>query len=138
MRKQQVLRSLVIVSMMCAASLFAAESEARQGPPSPPGNLAVTVSGSTVQLTWTAPPQQVAAYRLQAGSASGLSNLANTIVGANPALTAPGVPPGTYYVRVRAINGSGESAPSNEVVFVVGAAPPGGCASPPNAPVSLV
>src|SRR5262245_902948 len=72
--------------------------------PSAPVSLAAQVTGSTVTLTWTPPAiGPVLAYRLEAGSASGLSNLANTIVGATPSFTATLVPNGTYFIRVRAI-----------------------------------
>jgi len=105
---------------------------------SSPIDLAVTVSGSTVLLSWTAPSSQdspVTSYTVEAGSSSGLANLANFNTGnAATSLTAPGVPAGTYYVRVRAVNAAGVSAASNEVIAVVGT---GGCAGVPNAPTAF-
>jgi hypothetical protein len=105
---------------------------------SSPINLTVSVSGSTVVLSWTQPPIQdspVSSYIVEAGSSPGVVNLANFNTG-NPAtsLTVPGVPNGTYYVRVRAVNATGVSAASNEVVAIVGV---GGCATVPDPPSGL-
>ena len=92
-----------------------------------PSNLAASVSGSTVVLSWTPPAtgDSVAFYVIEAGSAPGLSNLANAAVPAN-GLTVPGVPFGVYFVRVRAAGAAGFGPPSNEIVVTVG-----GCAGPP-------
>ncbi|MGE0464310.1 MAG: carboxypeptidase regulatory-like domain-containing protein [Vicinamibacterales bacterium] len=91
-------------------------------PPYSPWNLASSVSGSTVWLTWGSPPWQgpVTSYLVRAGSAPGLSNLAQANTG-NTATTAVfhDVPPGRYYVRVHALNAQGASVPSNEVLVVV-------------------
>jgi hypothetical protein len=89
--------------------------------PAPPTNLAGTVAGSTVALSWaaSAPAASVTRYVLEAGSAPGLANIATFGVGLQTALSVGAVPPGTYYVRVRAANYVGTSLPSNEVVVVV-------------------
>ena len=103
--------------------------------PGTPTNLAASVAGSAVTLTWTAPiTGPVTAYQVEAGSAPGLSNLAVVQTGAVASFGAS-APPGTYYVRVRARNAAGASTPSNEIVVVVG--PGGGACTIPNAPGTL-
>src|SRR5207245_8447562 len=89
--------------------------------PNAPASLAVTASGSTVTLTWSAPAGGCAptSYVLQAGSSVGSSNLANSTVGNATSYVATGVANGTYYVRVRAANEYGQSAASNEFTLVV-------------------
>ncbi|MBI3402472.1 MAG: fibronectin type III domain-containing protein [Acidobacteria bacterium] len=106
--------------------------------PESPSNLAASVSGSTVTLTWTAshigrPDDAPTSYRLEAGLSSGASDIAKADTGSvATTYIATGVPSGTYYVRVRAVNGGGFSAASNEAVVVVGS---GVCA--PAAPSGL-
>jgi predicted phage tail protein len=92
--------------------------------PGAPTNLAASVSGSTVAITWTAPASACAAtsYLLQAGSTPGASNLANTPVGGT-GLTATNVGNGTYYVRVIAVNTVGQSPASTEIVVTLPPAP---------------
>ena len=84
--------------------------------PNPPTNLASTVVGTFVTLSWTTPTGQcpITGYSVQAGSGAGLSDIAviNTPL---PGLSAT-APPGTYFVRVVALNALGASAASNEVV----------------------
>ncbi len=87
--------------------------------PVAPTNLAASVSGSTVSLTWTAPAGPVTGYVLEAGTAPGLADLGTLPIGAAPSLVVPGVPAGTYVLRVRAITTSGSGAPSSDVVAVV-------------------
>lgn len=88
-------------------------------PPSAPA-LTHTVSGSTVNLTWSAPVfGPVTGYIVEAGSATGLANLAVANVGNVLAQSFGGVPPGTYYVRVRAVNAQGASIVSNERIVTV-------------------
>jgi len=101
--------------------------------PGAPTGFTATSSGSTVTLTWTAPPTggTPTAYIIEAGSAPGLANLANFSTGNTAtSFSTSGVGAGTYYVRVRATNGSGTSGTSNEATLVVG----GGCSGPPPAP----
>jgi hypothetical protein len=90
-------------------------------PPGAPSGLAVTVSGSTVGLTWLAPTTGGApeGYAIQVGSASGLANLGTFAVGPTTAFSASGIPPGTFFVRVFAVNTAGPSSASNEVTVVV-------------------
>jgi hypothetical protein len=87
----------------------------------PPSNLASTVVGSTVTLTWQPPASgSPLSYVIEAGSSPGNANLAVFDTGsAATTVTVPNVPAGTYYVRVRARSG-GSSGTSNEVVVTVG------------------
>jgi predicted RNA-binding protein with TRAM domain len=103
--------------------------------PAAPTNLVVTVTGSTVALTWTAPPGVVFGYRLEAGTAPGLSNVASSLVGTATTFTATAVPAGTYYVRVRAVGDDGEGPASNEATVTVASG--GTCTSAPNPPAAL-
>jgi hypothetical protein len=94
-----------------------------------PINLAASVSGQTVVLSWTAPAtgDPVTGYVIEAGSAPGANNLVpGAAIPNTNALTVPGVPFGVYYVRIRATGAAGPGAPSNEIVVTVG-----GCAGPP-------
>ena len=105
-----------------------------------PRNLAASVSGTTVTLTWQTSTSGVplSSYVLQAGSATGLANLANYDTGST-ALTfrATDVAPGTYFVRILANYYGALSAPSNEVIVSVSGGPPA-CGSAPNAPTNPV
>ncbi len=87
--------------------------------PAAPTNLAASVSGSTVTLTWTAPVGPVTGYVLEGGTALGLANIGAIQVGAVTSFAIPGAPPGVYAVRVRAITSAGSGAPSSDVVAVV-------------------
>jgi predicted phage tail protein len=104
--------------------------------PAAPANLTASVIGSTVTLSWTAPPGGPLGYRVEAGSAPGLGNVANTLIGMATSFSAAAVPSGTYYVRVRAVASDGESEPSNEVVVVVGSG--GSCTTAPQSPTSFI
>lgn len=102
--------------------------------PGAPSNLAFTVSGTTVILTWRAPGAggAVASFVLEAGTSAGLSNIASFNTGSTATtFTATGVPNGSYFVRVRARNADGTSGPSNEVTIVFGG---GGGPTPPPPP----
>jgi hypothetical protein len=105
---------LVVVSTGCTTA------------PNAPASLAMTVSGSTVTLIWSAPAGGCppSSYVLQAGSSTGASDLANANVGAATSYIASGIGAGTYYVRVRALNAYGQSVGSNEVVVIVTAGAP--------------
>jgi len=87
----------------------------------PPRNLMFAVTGSTVHLTWTAPPgSSLSTFVIEAGSTPGTSNLASVSTNSTAtSLTIPSVQPGTYFVRVRARSENGTSGPSNEVMVVV-------------------
>lgn len=102
-----------------------------------PANLIASAVGGSVNLSWTAPASgdPVAAYVIEAGSASGAANLANFSTGNTATVfSASGIGAGTYFVRVRASGAAGVGAPSNEAVLVVGEGP---CATP-SAPAGLV
>jgi hypothetical protein len=91
-----------------------------QPPPQAPGSLAANTVGSSVSLTWTAPPGAVTAYVIEAGSAPGLTDMASFSTGnAATLFSATGVANGTYYVRVKAASAAGTSGASNEVTLTV-------------------
>ena len=84
-----------------------------------PTNLAYTLSGSPLTLTWAA-GTGASSYQLQAGSSSGRVDLADRdLLSPATSLVAPNVGVGTYFVRVRSNNSCGQSAPSNEVVVII-------------------
>ncbi|MBI3402475.1 MAG: fibronectin type III domain-containing protein [Acidobacteria bacterium] len=116
-----------LTSPGCGAGASAtARAAAALTAPNAPSNLAASVSGTTVTLSWTAPAtgDAASAYVVEAGSTPGTSNLANSNTGhTTPSLVATDVPVGTYYVRVRAQNTAGVSAASNEIVVTVGGTP---------------
>jgi hypothetical protein len=103
--------------------------------PGAPRQLAATVSGNNVTLTWSAPDSGTpSTYVLAAGSAAGWSNLGSFPTGSTQtSYTASNVPNGTYFARVSAQNSLGTSAASNEVTFAV----PQACGSTPSAPAGL-
>jgi hypothetical protein len=87
--------------------------------PSPPANLAASVSGSTVTLTWTA-GSGATSYVLLVGSAAGQSNVLVSDLGSTATrVESTNVSSGTYFVRVQALNACGQSAASNEVIVTV-------------------
>ena len=92
--------------------------------PGAPTNLAGTVQGSTVSLSWNAPSTGGAAdgYIVEVGSSQGSTNLGT--VSTTATTVAGAVPTGQYFVRVRAANGVGTSAPTSDVVLNVGCSPP--------------
>jgi hypothetical protein len=94
--------------------------------PSAPRGLALSISGSTVTLTWLAPTTGVVtSYVTQAGNQAGMADLANFDTNSTAlTLVASNVPDGSYYVRVYAKNAAGLSAPSNEVLMTLPAPPP--------------
>jgi Tol biopolymer transport system component len=105
------------------------------GTPLAPGNLAYTLNGSTLTLTWSAPSGGGAptAYTIEAGSASGAADIANISTGSTATTFSATVGGnGIFYIRVRAANASGTSGASNEIIVFVGAA-----VAPPGAPTGL-
>jgi hypothetical protein len=126
------LRVLLCVVGLCAAGAIVTAV------PAAPTNMTATVSGSTIFLTWFAPPQPILGFYLVAGLTPGGTVAAN-LLPPNPAgplngFTAAPIPNGTYYFRTYAIDATGVGPPSNEVVAVVGT---GGCVGPPAAPSGL-
>ena len=89
-------------------------------PPLPPTNLAATVQGNTVTISWSPPASgsPVTGYVLEAGSAAGLSDIAELRL-AGATISAAGIPPGRYFLRVRAVGATGISVASEEFVIVV-------------------
>jgi hypothetical protein len=117
-------------SRMTTSRALAPASAAAISAPNVPSNLAVSVSGSIVTLTWTAPAggDPPTSYQVQAGTAPGQTNIASFDTGSTAtSLAVFNVPAGAYFIRVRAVNSAGASGESNEVQAVVGGAPP--CAS---------
>ena len=125
---------------MASASTISASAELIAGPV----NLAATVTGSTVGLSWQPPAAGATGYLLEAGSAPGRSDIIIfVLLSTGTSLTVGGVPSGVYHVRIRGIvNNAFATDPSNEVTVTVGNPPaPGGCiptVSPanPRAPAS--
>lgn len=104
-----------------------------------PFNLAAQVQGSTVTLTWTAPPPpaQPISYIVDATTPSGATVASFDTGSAATTMTVSRVPNGTYRVSVRARDAIGPGFSSNAVVVLVGGAgvPPPTC--PPGAPQNL-
>jgi len=114
----------VIATNAAGSSPPSAEAELVVGPcvtPGPPRNFTFSVEGAVVTLDWlpAATGGPVAAYLIEAGSASGLTDLYNGPTGRATPGGATAVPRGTYFVRLRAQNTCGISGPSNEQVIAV-------------------
>lgn len=93
--------------------------------PGVPTNLAATVTGSTVNITWAVPGSggTPTGYRLEAGTAPGLTDI-TTFPTTTTSLAVGGVPVGQYFVRVRALNDVGASAATSDLTINVGCTPP--------------
>lgn len=102
--------------------------------PDAPTNLAYTLTGSALALTWTAPASGgVTGYIVQAGSSSGATDYANVATGSTATTFSATVGGNAvFYIRVRATNTAGTSLASNELVVVVGSP-----SQPPGAPTAL-
>jgi hypothetical protein len=115
--------------------------------PDPPTNLTYTLSGSTLNLTWTAPSggEAPTAYIIEAGSVPGGTDVANFSTGSTATRFSAAVGGNAvFYIRVRSTSSqSGTSAPSNEITVIVGnptvppGAPTGLTASVANSSVTL-
>jgi len=92
--------------------------------PGAPTNLAATVTGSTVNITWAAPASGGAptSYRLEAGTAPGLTDI-TTFQTTTTGLAVGGVPVGQYFVRVGALNDAGASPATSDLTINVGCTP---------------
>lgn len=90
--------------------------------PAAPANLAATVNGGAVSITW-APSAGATGYLLEAGSSQGATNI-GTFPTPTPGLAVAGVPTGQYFVRVRATNAIGTSAATSDLTINVGCSPP--------------
>jgi hypothetical protein len=88
-------------------------------PPDAPSGLAVSVTGSTVSLTWIA-GAGASSYELQVGSSPGSIDLAvQDLRSASTSFVAWAVPRGTYFIRVRSKSACGASTTSNEVALII-------------------
>jgi hypothetical protein len=98
----------------------ATPSPCYETPPLAPMNLAASVAGRTVTLTWQQPDTGPVAntQRVVAGTAPGLDNLGAIDVPGPATSFTTTAPPGTYYVRVLALNTCGGSF-SDEVQVAV-------------------
>ena len=85
--------------------------------PAAPAGLSVSVSGTSVSLTWGTPSGLPTSYIVEIGTASGLANVASTEVGS--ASHSRTLTPGSYFARVKAKNACGTSAASNEGSFTI-------------------
>jgi len=91
--------------------------------PGAPQNLATSVAGTTVTLTWQAPSSDggsaITNYEIYRGTTSGGETF---LMEVGTVLTYPdtGLATGTYYYKVSAKNGIGEGAKSNEATANVG------------------
>jgi hypothetical protein len=106
--------------------------------PDPPTNLTYTLSGSSLTLTWTAPPSNAerpaSAYIIEAGSAPGGTDVANFSTGSTATSFSAAVGGNAvFYIRVRSTNPFGPSGPSNEITVFVGSP-----VQAPGAPTGLI
>lgn len=85
--------------------------------PGPPRDVAATVNGSDVTLTWTN-VGSASGFVLHVGFAPGRTDV-QAYLGPDATFHAVGVPAGTYYLRLRGGNEVGGGRPSNEVRIVV-------------------
>lgn len=113
--KTEVARALLFGDAFSIAVALAA-------PPLPPAAFASSVTGRTVDLSWSLPDTSpdAAGFVIEVGSRAGASDLARlTVDGTARGLTVPDAPPGRYWVRTRAANYTGTSTPSDEIVIEV-------------------
>jgi hypothetical protein len=121
----------------CAATLgWPMAASAQPGLPGAPGNFQVTVSGTTLSLTWAAPTTGAAPtnYRLIARTTTG-TVITTQNVWPTPAFVAA-VPNGVYVLTVQAQNAVGFGPETAPQTVTVPGAPPGGPAAP-GAPTNL-
>jgi len=87
-----------------------------------PTDMAASVAGTRVTLSWRPPASGAAprSYVIDVGTASGASNIAQNYDVGDALSVAGDLGKGTYYARVRATTTAGLSASSNEVRFSVG------------------
>lgn len=86
--------------------------------PGAPRQLAVSVTGRDLALSWSDGGGITAAYVLEVGLAPG-QTIATITLGTRPSAAFSQVPPGRYTARMRTVNPFGVSRPSNEVTIVV-------------------
>ena len=105
-------------------------------PPSAPANLAASIVGTTVNLSWSASSDNVGVlrYNLHRGTSAGFTpTTANRIAQTGSTLYSDiGLAAGTYYYKVTAEDAAGNlSPPSNEVSALIPDT------TPPSAPTNL-
>lgn len=101
--------------------------------PTAPTDLAHTVAGTTVTLTWQPGPGTApTGYVVEAALTPGGPAIASLPVSL-ATLTVTQVPEGVYFVRVRGVNAEGVGQPSTEIVVIVGSF----CGAVPEAPTAL-
>lgn len=86
--------------------------------PGPPRQLAASMTGRDLALSWTDGGGITAAYVLEVGLTSGQTAVTVSL-GSQTSAAFPNVPPGRYVARMRAVNPFGVSRPSNEVTIMV-------------------
>ena len=88
--------------------------------PSPPQNVSAIVTGTRVQLSWTAGARGIASrFVVSVGSAPGLADLAVFDVGARTSVVVEPVPTGRYFVRVQGGNADGLGVASSSATVIV-------------------
>ena len=105
------------------------------GAPGVPNNLAASLFGTTLTLTWNPPVSGDAptGYVIEAGSTNGGTDVAALATGSTATTFSATVSGGgTFYIRVRAANIAGTSPPSNQIVVTIGSQ-----LAPPSAPIGL-
>ncbi len=111
------------------------------GAPTVPADVATNVTGSAVQVTWTAStdPSGVAAYEVYRGATAGFTPSAATLVGqpSTTTFTENGTPVGTWFYRVIARDPAGHTSdPSAAAQAVVADASLPGTPAEPSVAVS--
>jgi hypothetical protein len=89
--------------------------------PVPPSDVAATVTGRVISLSWTPPSTGATptSYVVDVGTISGSSNLGSFNTGSTATSVSGTVPPGRYFIRLRTRANTNLSAPSDEVIVVV-------------------
>jgi hypothetical protein len=129
-------RLLAWIAACAATIVWPIASSAQPGLPGAPSNFQVTVSGTTLSLTWGAPTTGAAPtnYRLVARTTTG-TVITTQNVWPTPAFVAA-VPNGIYVLTVQAQNAVGFGPETAPQTVTVPGAPPGGPAAP-GAPTNL-
>ena len=109
---------------------------AQAQPPGPPENLAATVNGNTVTVTWQPPTSggPFTGYQLEVWLPDLTDVGALQFPATQTSFTADNVPNGTYIAHVHTMVGT-QLGPGSEPVTIV--VPGGSCNSPPDAPGTL-
>jgi hypothetical protein len=95
-------------------------------------SVQTSVTGSTVNIAWSAVPGAAGYQLLASGTPGGSPMVTQAIPAGTTAVSYPGVAAGTYYIRVVAVNPCGAAASSADATVVVNAPVEG--ARTPNPP----